>query len=254
MEYRIDNNSYQESYSKEEIQELINDKKIGINTKIWCLEWGKWKKIRDTDFDLSKSKDEYDSDLSDNLFLSIKPYLNYIDNGQLFRKPFSLLYGIIAIINLILPFYMLYEAYDKNLLESKGKYLAAFIIVLIIISFASWISFQLWWDRKSKVNKTSALGDDFVATPVYSHFIQTVGEWLGTWIGIVGFFVSLITIIILGDESDSLFDSIGIDFIDASFFTVFLMPIYGFLIIVGTRFIAEQFRALSSIANNTKKI
>jgi len=35
-------------------------------------------------------------------------------------------------------------------------------------------------------------------------------------------------------------------------FTI-LMPIYGFLIIVTTRFLAEQFRALASIANNTRK-
>jgi hypothetical protein len=37
------------------------------------------------------------------------------------------------------------------------------------------------------------------------------------------------------------------------FLFIILMPIYGFLIIVATRFLAEQFRALSSIANNTRK-
>jgi hypothetical protein len=40
---------------------------------------------------------------------------------------------------------------------------------------------------------------------------------------------------------------------EVGFLSIILMPIYGFLIIVATRFLAEQFRALVSIANNTKK-
>ena len=127
------------------------------------------------------------------------------------------------------------------------------MLVWIIIAFASWVSFQLWWDRKTKVTTTSIEGDEFVATPVFSHLIQTIGEWLGTWIGIVGFSVALLTTIILGDEANYLSYEFGIPFLKTGIFFVILMPIYGFLIIVGTRFLAEQFRALSSIANNTRK-
>jgi len=190
----------------------------------------------------------------DNKFLTfIKPYLSFIDNGHLYRKPFSWLYTILAIINLILPLYIFYMAADNNIFDSPAKFIIVFLLLWVIIAFAGWVSFQLWWDRKSKIIDTSVEGDEFVATPVFSHLIQTIGEWLGTWIGIVGFGFALLTTIILGDDGYYLSRQIGLDFMETGWLFVVLMPIYGFLIIVVTRFLAEQFRALASIANNTKK-
>lgn len=190
----------------------------------------------------------------DSKFLTfIKPYLSFIDNGNLYRKPFNWLYAILAIINLILPLYVFYIAADNHIFDSPAKFIIVFLLEWVIIAFAGWISFQLWWDRKSKIIDTSVEGDDFVATPVFSHLIQTVGEWLGTWIGIVGFGSALLTTIILGNEGGFLYSQIGIGFMKTGWLYIVLMPIYGFLIIVATRFIAEQFRALASIANNTKK-
>ncbi len=192
--------------------------------------------------------------MDNKFFTFIKPYLSFIDNGHLFRKPFSWLYAVLAIGNLLIPFYVLYQAIRNHIFDyADGKFIFAFFLVWIIIAFASWVSFQLWWDRKSKVASTSIEGDDFVATPVFAHFIQTVGEWLGTWIGIVGFFVALLITIILGDDSYYLFSGLGLSFMETGFLFIILMPIYGFLIIVVSRFLAEQFRALSSIANNTRK-
>ena len=159
----------------------------------------------------------------------------------------------IAIINLILPLYIFYMAADNNIFDSPAKFIIVFLLLWVIIAFAGWVSFQLWWDRKSKIIDTSVEGDEFVATPVFSHLIQTIGEWLGTWIGIVGFGFALLTTIILGDDGYYLSRQIGLDFMETGWLFVVLMPIYGFLIIVVTRFLAEQFRALASIANNTKK-
>ncbi len=191
--------------------------------------------------------------MDNKFFTFIKPYLTFIDNGNLYRKPFSWLYSLIAVVNLILPIYIFYNAVDNNIFDSPAKFVIVFLLVWIIIAFASWVSFQLWWDRKTKVTTTSVEGDEFVATPVFSHLIQTLGEWLGTWIGIVGFSVALLTTIILGDEANYLSYQIGVPFLETGIFFIILMPIYGFLVIVGTRFLAEQFRALSAIANNTRK-
>jgi len=191
--------------------------------------------------------------MDNKFFTFIKPYLTFIDNGNLYRKPFSWLYSLIAVVNLILPIYIFYNAVDNNIFDSPAKFVIVFLLVWIILAFASWVSFQLWWDRKTKVTTTSVEGDEFVATPVFSHLIQTLGEWLGTWIGIVGFSVALLTTIILGDEANYLSYQIGVPFLNTGFFFIILMPIYGFLVIVGTRFLAEQFRALSAIANNTRK-
>jgi hypothetical protein len=191
--------------------------------------------------------------MENKFFTFIKPYLSFIDNGHLYRKPFSWLYVLLAIVNLILPIYIFYKAVDNHTFDAPAKLVIVFLLVWVIIAFASWLSFQLWWDRKTKVTTTSVEGDEFVATPVFSHLIQTLGEWLGTWIGIVGFSVALLATLILGDEAYYLSYQIGIPFLKTGFLFVILMPIYGFLIIVSTRFLAEQFRALSSIANNTRK-
>ena len=152
------------------------------------------------------------------------------------------------------PIFIFYKAADNNIFDAPAKFIFAFLLIWLIISFASWVSFQLWWDRKTKVTNTSVEGDEFVATPVFSHLIQTLGEWIGTWIGIVGFSVALFATIILGDDANYLSNGIGIPFLETGFMFIILMPVYGFLIIVSTRFLAEQFRALSSIANNTRKV
>ncbi|MGY8954159.1 MAG: hypothetical protein ACKVJP_12415 [Flavobacteriales bacterium] len=191
--------------------------------------------------------------MENKFFTFIKPYLSYVDNGHLYRKPFSWLYALLAIINLIVPIFIFYQAVDNNIFDNPAKLVIVFLLVWVIIVFASWISFQLWWDRKSKVITSSSEGDEFVATPVLTHLIQTLGEWLGTWIGIVGFSVALLTTLILGEEGYYFTRALGLGFMETGFMFIILMPVYGFLIIVTTRFLAEQFRALSSIANNTRK-
>lgn len=191
--------------------------------------------------------------MDNKFFTFIKPYLSFIDNGDLYRKPFSWLYALLAIINLIVPIFVFYQAVDNDIFDTPAKFVIVFLLVWLIIAFAGWLSFQLWWDRKSKVISTSNVGDEFVATPVFSHLIQTIGEWLGTWIGIVGFSVALLTTLILGDEGYYLSEALGLAFMETGFLFIILMPVYGFLIIVAARFLAEQFRALSSIANNTRK-
>jgi len=191
--------------------------------------------------------------MNNKFFTFIKPYLTFIDHGHLYRKPFSWLYTLIAIVNLLVPIYIFYTAVDNHIFSSPAKFIIVFSLVWIIIALASWISFQLWWDRKEKVNATSIKGDEFVATPVIAHLIQTLGEWAGTWIAIVGFFVTLTITIILGDEGYYLTHQIGLGIRMTGYVFAFLMPIYGFLIIAGSRFVAEQCRALSSIANNTRK-
>lgn len=194
----------------------------------------------------------------ENKFLTfISPYLSYIDKGHLFRKPFSWLYAIFAIINLLLPLYILLDQLiDHRIFDAEFKITITVLLAWAIIAFAGWLSFQLWWDRKTKITFSSDDNAEFVATPAFSHLIQTLGEWLGTWVGIVGFGFALLTTIILGEQGHYLSYQFGIpiigQYLGSGWTYVFLMPIYGFLIIVLTRFLAEQIKALSAIANNTK--
>ena len=186
-----------------------------------------------------------------NKFLTfINPYLSFIDNGHLFRKPFSILYAILGILNLIIPIAVLFMAIANNIFRYSGIF--GFLLIWIVIAFAGWCSFQLWWNRKSKLKEIANEGDEFVATPVFSHLIQTIGEWLGTWIGLVGFGSGLITALGIGGRDEVTVQIIGA-FQGLGWVSIFIMPIFGFLIILLARFLAEQFRALTSIANNTNK-
>jgi zinc-ribbon domain len=193
--------------------------------------------------------------IANNIFLNfIAPYLSTIDDGRFFRQPMKWLYTFIAFINIVIPFYILYLAIENRIFQAPGKFIIVFILVLITIAFTCWIGFQIWWDRKDKVDITSSSKDDFVAIPVFSHFVQTLGEWAGTWVAIVGFIFSLLATIILGQEGAYLSQGLGLWFINISATSIILMPIYGFLIIISARVFAEALRAIVSIANNTKKL
>jgi hypothetical protein len=191
--------------------------------------------------------------MKNKFFTFIQPYLSYIDSGHFFRKPFGWLYLLFAVANLLTPLYVLYTAVDNHLFDVQAKYTFVFLIVWAIIAFASWVSFQLWWDRKDRVTGTSIEGDEFVATPVFSHLIQTFGEWLGTYIGVAGTGIAVVVTVLLGEEAGMLSRLAGLGMMKFGLGAILIMPVYGFLIIVFTRFLAEQARALASIANNTRK-
>ncbi|MEJ5307008.1 MAG: hypothetical protein WHT27_01745 [candidate division WOR-3 bacterium] len=191
--------------------------------------------------------------MNNKFFAFINPYLKFIDNGDFFKKPFLWLYTFLALVNLIVPIYILYVAIDNKIFDGGAKYVFIFLTVWLIITFASWVSFQLWWDRRFKVVSISKIGDDFVVIPIFSHFLQTVGEWIGTWLGIVGFLSSLLVSLILGEEGSYFMQSLKLDFLSLNFVFIVLMPVISFLIIIVTRFLSEQFKAIAMIANNTKK-
>ena len=191
----------------------------------------------------------------------IEPYLSYIDSGKLFRKPFSWLYILLAALNAILPFYVLYKVIDSGIFSQASygigvaKYVFAFMFVWLVLCVACWFGFQIWWNRKDKVLLTSEEGSEFPVTPAISHFFQTFGEWLGTYIAVVGFGFSLFGTIFLGSNAHSLSNAMNLPFNTGlmGIGGIVLFPLLGFAIIVLFRYFAELCRCLASIANNTKK-
>lgn len=188
-----------------------------------------------------------------NKFLNFyKPFLEYIDSGKFFRTPFGWLYAILAGFNLLVPLVILYIAIDNRLFSMGAAFFFAFLILWIVIAAASWLGCQIWWNRRQVLAALSSPDSEFVATPVYTHFLQTAGEWCGSWVAIVGAGAGLVSGIFLRDGG--LGYMLPIPFLSTSgFMSVVIMPIIGFLIIVLTRVVAEQVRALVAIAINTKR-
>jgi hypothetical protein len=181
-------------------------------------------------------------------FTFSRPYLEFIGKERLF----GLVYFVMAVINLVIPFAILIVVINSGFLRSGAKYVLAFIFTWLVVVFAFWVGFQLWWDRRKKVTTFSS--SEFIATPIFSEILQTFGEWLGTVIGIIGAGGGLIASIFLGRDANYLFSVLGLSFLRYGILTVIIGPIIGFFIIILSRFLAEQLRILAALANNTKEI
>lgn len=185
-------------------------------------------------------------------FNFIAPFLNAIDNGSFFCKPMKILYGGMAILNALMPIYMLIGFMRQSIFRSTFKLIVIFGLVWLIVAIASWLSFQLWWIRKEQIEYFFFPGDEFMTTPIFSHFIQTFGEWLGIYLAVVGSLVSLMTTLFLGENAGLFSSYLGFNFFNVGLISTLLMPAYGYFIIITSRFIAEQSRALATIANQSR--
>lgn len=185
--------------------------------------------------------------MNNKFFTLLDPVLGYIDNGRFFREPFRWLYVIFAVLNLLFPIAILVGVIEKKFFQfAEGKSIFAFILVFIIICAGAWGSYLLWMNRKNKLKEVILEENEFIAIPVVSHLTQTFGEWLGLYIGVIGTLCGLVIALFAADE---------LQYVLPNFAGVFfLMPIYGFLIVVFARLLAELYRALAVIANNTKKL
>lgn len=177
-------------------------------------------------------------------FTFFDPYFDYIDSGKLFRKPFAWLYGLLSVLNLIAPFYILYKLINLNAFDAPAKVVVMGIILWFVICFVGWFGFRFWLNRMCKLDDDRQDNDEFVAIPVLANFTQALGEWLGTVIAVVGFSVGVLTLFV---------PEIGQLSFDLGALLIVVAPVYGFFVIVIMRMFAEMIKALASIANNTKK-
>ena len=193
--------------------------------------------------------------MNNKLFAFFEPVWRFIDNGSFFREPFRWLYMAIAVLNLLFPLIVIFGAIGSGVFEyMSGGAIFAFVLVFILLIALGIMSIVLWMDRQKKLKVQLREENEFVAIPMVSHFIQTLGEWFGFYIGIFGCLSSLLFMLFGGDEM--LNRVIGANLLPWGTGVVMLIiyPIMGFLIVVSARLLAELYRALASIANNTKRI
>ena len=192
--------------------------------------------------------EHYEKDESKNLFLSFaKPYYDFIGKGKIY----SLVYVVMAGLNLLLPLGVIFFVIESGFLQNSGAgIIIAFIFAWLVLGFASWMGFQLWWYRKSFIKKIG--NAEIIATPVISDLIQTFGECCGTFSFIVGVGVGIIVTVFYLVSPD-VFNSIGLTF-NVGPLMIVGGPLAGFIFIIVFRFIAEQIKLFSSLVNNTREI
>ena len=182
----------------------------------------------------------------------VKVLFAYIDSGAIFRKPYKWLYMLIAALHGITPVFIFISALGNHLFDAPFKVVLAFLLILVFITVAAVTGMLLWWDRKDKLDVITGNQDDFVATPIFAHFIQTTGESMAIWLFIAGTGFSLIAGIFLSGESGYIGGLVPVTLPSGiGFAGILLFPFLGYFILVLFRFFAEQIRALAAIANNT---
>ena len=187
--------------------------------------------------------------VSEKKFFSFsRSYLDFIDKSKIY----SLIYYVMAVINLILPFGILYKAIDEGAFKAPAKFVFALVLSWLVIVFACWIGFQVWWNRRKKIVELGT--SEFSATMIFSEILQTFGEWLGTLIGIIGAGAGLLAYIFLGNDINYLFYNLGMEKLALGPAIIIAGPIIGFIIIILFRFIAEQLRLFASLVNHTREI
>ena len=190
---------------------------------------------------------------SENPFFNwAKPYFDFIGKGKIY----SLVYVIMALCNLLLPMAVIFWVVKSGFLQNTGnEVMVAFMLSLLVIAFACWIGFQLWWNRKASIRRFE--NADFIAVPVVSEILQTTGEWLGTMSGIIGVGVGIIVTILMWDlpKTGMGFGFFGIgQYFNFGPAMIIGGPVLGFMTLLFFRFLAELIRIMSSIANSTREI
>ena len=203
--------------------------------------------------DLDKLQNNVMDKLQNNALLQnkgttfIKAALAYVDGGNFFRTPLRCIYALIGLAIALYPFYQLYTA-CKLFQYMKAWSIVVFFITWIVLVAGGIVSFLIWWYRKDEIPEPGSESDGFPVTPVFAHFIRVFGEWAGFYVGVVGCLVLLLGTVLRGGNSATGFATLG-----TGFQAIITAPILGFIIILITRFISEQARALAAIATNTKK-
>ena len=226
------NVTYYQTYSQYYPQEYQNARE---QSKQWLSNWKNLDSIRSTSQkEYEKIKPAYDKDLVEFNRLNNE---NQIAMGNYESKAPQ---GA-------------FHLFDNNFRSVIG--LALFCLLSILVG---WINFMIFWNRKSTLNLIHKEDDEFTAIPVFAHFIQTIGESMGAYIGVMGFFTLLIALLckvcfgVFG--LNSLFPmsvqnlseefQIGIPYL--------LVPlIAGFLVVILSKIVAEGIKAFAIIANNT---
>lgn len=143
--------------------------------------------------------------------------------------------------------------------DNRFKSVIGLIVFCLLSVCVGIINYLIFWNRKSKLDLIHKEKDEFLAIPVFAHFIQTIGESIGTYIGIMGFFTVLIALLfkvcfgVFGLKSLFVIDISNLAHNYETGIPYLIIPlISGFLTIMMFRVVSEGIKSLAIIANNTK--
>lgn len=196
--------------------------------------------------------------------------LSQIDCGKFFIVPMRWLYILLAWINFLAPLALLYYYYqliDSGILRfvdgwPKMMGILFCVVFFILVLALAYGNYLFWQNRCAKLDKVVSEGEEMVAIPLISDLVKSLGEIGGINMAVVGpSFVILVYLFAVLTGVDALGWVSGDKYVEIVFKGLLIVALYvvvsiviGFLIVLLTRFLAEQIRLLVRISNDVRDL
>lgn len=192
-----------------------------------------------------KSKSWYDYDI---FHVAIAPFVRDFDNGTFYRRTVKTIINIIAYGFLFAqPLNALIEwrsGFRPVLVLDQAVILTLGVLSLLLAIF----SHSYWMKRIKRIDQIFDTCDDFVVIPLGTYLLQWLGEWIALVLGIEGVFAIILSM--FGVHSSNVVMSF---LVSCGWIGGICAILVAVVIVFVFRVIAESSRAITAIANNTKK-
>lgn len=186
-----------------------------------------------------------------------------LDRGGFFRHPMQWLYAVVAVlytaVAVLGPLVMLVatvmaatNAYNAKQYPGSVQLLSGGSLLALAILNAAALGAYLLWARMADLKHLS-MGRKFVVGPLMAHVVRTWGEVTGITTGLFGF-LSFLAVWPLGQGLASLpwGGQFLAHYLMPGWTTGLFAPVSGFLIVLGSRWLADGIEVLFSIANDVR--
>ena len=184
----------------------------------------------------------------------IENYLNWSNDSKKFIKIFQILFYYIPAI--LIPLGVFIKTIE--LLIEGGEYLSIILMIFGIIwaLVFGYFSFNILW-RRAKDLLSEVDTNKYFVIPALAHYIRTSGE-------VIGAVCFTFPILLIGLQISAL---LGYSYVDYLFdgmplmenlgglpiIGIFILPLYGYFVLLSAKLISESLTAVVEIANNTRK-
>jgi hypothetical protein len=184
----------------------------------------------------------------------IENYLNWSNDSKKFIKIFQILFYYIPAI--LIPLGVFIKTIE--LLTEGGEYLSIILMIFGIIwaLVFGYFSFNILW-RRAKDLLSEVDTNKYFVIPALAHYIRTSGEVIGAVcftfpILLIGLQISDLLGNFYGDylfDGMPLMENLG----GLPIIGIFILPLYGYFVLLFAKVISESLTAVVDIANNTRK-
>tara|TARA_B110000977_G_scaffold189027_1_gene257955 strand:- start:313 stop:888 length:576 start_codon:yes stop_codon:yes gene_type:complete len=184
----------------------------------------------------------------------IENYLNWSNDSKKFIKIFQILFYYIPAI--LIPLGVLITIIQW-LTEGGGYYPIILLIFGIIWALVfGYFSFNILW-RRAKDLLSEVDSNKYFVIPALAHYIRTYGEVIGAVCFTFPILLIGLQISTLLGEFDPYYLFNGVLFMEnlgeLPIIGIFILPLYGYFVLLSAKLISESLTAVVEIANNTRK-